>query len=181
MKKYSSIQKVKLENDVIELARKFSIDVVSTTNYSDSNQSNFTKIRDDHFISKIGEEAVKSVLSKFYSVTGPDYSIYVGKRKSWDDDLSVDGIGVAVKTQKRTSSLRYGLSWTFQYGKFRKDTILDRPESWVFFVEYDDTVPDNICYVYPPYQIKELTFGEPKLSYLKDSKKVVYENTLPKN
>ncbi len=72
---------------------------------------------------------------------------------------------------------KYGLSWTFQSGSLRKDSIIDKHDAWVVFVEYDDTKPHN-CKVLPPFQIKELIFGEPKLSYLKDSKKIVYADTL---
>ena len=44
------------------------------------------KIKDDHFVSKMGEEACKMVLSEFCSVTGPDYTIYAADKKGLDAD-----------------------------------------------------------------------------------------------
>lgn len=159
------------------MAWDFAGKVTETTNYSDSNQSLLKKIKDDHFVSKLGEEAAKIVLSEFGVVKGPDYMIYEAKQKSWDDDLFVNNIGFAIKTQRRTAAKKYSLSWTFQSGTMRKDSILQRPLAWVIFVEYDDTQPYN-CHVYPPYQINNLIFDVPKLAHLRGHKKVVYAETL---
>jgi len=150
---------------------------LKTTDYSDSNQRIIKKIRDDHFVSKLGEEACKIVLSEFATIEGPDYKIYTVKQKSWRDDLIVNEVGIAVKTQRRTAAKKYSLSWTFQAGSMRKDAILEKPDAWVAFVEYDDEHPYN-CYVYPLYQIKELLFEDPKLARLKKQKKMVYVASL---
>lgn len=179
---HENIVKVNVDIPAIKRAHEFALKVTPTVNYKDSNQNKFDKIKDDHFVSKIGEEAAKIVLSAYGKVTGPDYTIYNGKTKSWDDDLFINNIGIAVKTQRRTNALKYGLSWTFQSGDVRKDSILYKPDAWAIFVEYDDTDPKNnpyCCHVYPPFQIKQLTFKEPKLPQLKNSKKVVYADTLP--
>ena len=179
MKKfYSSISKVNLERDAVKRAWQFAQQVVSTVDYSDSNQHQAKKILDDHFVSKLGEEACKKVLLQYADVKGPDYNIYTGKQKTWDADLFVNDIGIAVKTQRRTKANKYSLSWTFQCSPKRRDIILDKLNAWVIFVEYDDTQP-YWCYVYPPYQIKELKFDAPKLSRLQASKKVIYANNLP--
>ncbi len=179
MKYYNSIQKVQVDQEAVEKALKFAKSVVSTTNYSDSHQESIEKITNDHFISKIGEEAVRIVFSRYTQVQGPDYAIYHGKLKSWDDDLYINNAGLAVKTQKKSTADRFGLSWTFQCGFFRRDTILDNPEAWVVFVKYYDDKP-HVCEVFPPFQMKELILGEPKLLKLKGSKKVVYADTFPK-
>ena len=92
--------------------------------------------------------------------------------------MFVNDVGVAVKTQRRTNANKYSLSWTFQCSQKRRDIILDQLNAWIIFVEYDDTQPYN-CYVYPPYQIKELKFAAPKLPHLQTSKKVIYANDLP--
>lgn len=178
MKYYKSIQTVIIDPLIIKKALDFSTRVVSTTDYADSNQFSFEKVKNDHFISKLGEEAAKSVLCNYAEVTGPDYNIYIGKRKSWDDDLYVRNTGLAIKTQKRSTAAKFGLSWTFQCGLSRSDVILKRPEAWVVFVEYDDLV-GNVCNVYPPFQMKELILGEPVLAKLKGHKKVVYAAALP--
>ncbi|HSG43126.1 MAG TPA: hypothetical protein VLA72_08215 [Anaerolineales bacterium] len=57
-------------------------------------------------------------------ILGPDNTIYSGKRKSWDADLKINDIEVAVKTQRRLAAMRYGLSWTFQDSPKRRDPIL---------------------------------------------------------
>jgi hypothetical protein len=178
MKYFHAIHRVTLDEAAIEKANNFATQVTATTDYADSNQLSTTKIQNDHFISKIGEETAKHMLSKYATVVGPDYTIYHGKQKSWADDLYVNGVGLAVKTQKRTTAKQFGLSWTFQAGTARCDVILNKPDAWVVFVVYDDVV-GNVCYVYPPFQMKELTLGEPVLAKLKGFKKVVYANTLP--
>lgn len=175
---YSSVIKINLERDLVKRAWEFAKKVAVTVDYSDSNQHQIKKIRDDHFVSKLGEEAAKKVLLAFANVRGPDYSIYNSKQKTWDADLIINNAGVAVKTQRKTNADKYSLSWTFQCSEKRRDIILDNPDAWVVFVEYDDTNPYN-CYVYPPYQIKFLKFGAPKLHYLKSSKKVIYAIDLP--
>lgn len=162
----------------MQRADAFASAVNGTTDYSDSNQSSKSKIKKDHFISKLGEEAAYAVLKKFVTVSLPDYAVYIGLEKSWAHDLFIAGDGIAVKTQSRSSARLYGLSWTFQCGPQRRDTILDQPEAWVLLVAYDDAAP-HTCYVYPPYQIKELDFDEPRLEKLKGCKKVVYATSLP--
>jgi hypothetical protein len=170
---------IKLSQETITDANQFAAAVVSTVNYGDSNQENKVKIQNDHFVSKLGEEAVKSVFEQLNcKVVGPDYIIYQGKKKSWADDLTVDGEGLAVKTMRRTSGDRYGLSWTFQSSPERRDPILDHPEAWVCFVEFIDKDSCDELIVYPPKQIKELQFSEPYLPHLKGKKKVVYVSTL---
>jgi len=146
--------------------------------YSDTNQVNLQKIEKDHFVSKAGEEAVRIVFENLgHTVKGPDYRIYDGKQKSWDSDLYVDGIGLAVKTQSTELSKKFGLSWTFQAGASRSDPILNDPNAWVCFVAFNEHT--SRCMVFPPFQIKELTFSDPKLEKLKGSKKVVYVRSLP--
>lgn len=178
MKFYNNIIKIEIPKDLIAKARQFAVAVEETTNYSDSNQFSKQKVTNDHFISKVGEEAVKIVFSKYASVKCPDYVIYNVKSKSWADDLYIDDVGLAVKCQKRTAAERYGLSWTFQAGSFRRDKILNNPEAWVCFVEFDDKDASNSCYVYPAFQIKELKFRDPFLAKLKGHKLVVYASDL---
>ncbi|MBX3238528.1 MAG: hypothetical protein KIT80_07045 [Chitinophagaceae bacterium] len=179
MKLFTQPQTVKVPADIVEKAKDFAKRVAATTDYSDSNQYSKTKISNDHLISKIGEEAVKIVFQGLgKTVIDPDYGIYEAKQKSWREDLTIDTIPMAVKTQKRSAASIYGLSWTFQCSATRTDPILQKPEAWVCFVEYNDRHGYE-CIVYPPCQIKELTFKEPKKEELKHMKKVVYAEDLP--
>jgi len=173
-------QFITLDQSIIEKAKRFAADVVETVDYEDSNQFSKEKIREDHFVSKLGEEAVRQVFENFgRQVQGPDYTIYVQKQKSWDADLQINGLELAVKTQKKSAAHRYGLSWTFQSSAFRRDPILNDAEKWVCFVECDDTVSSYPCTVFPPVQVKKLTFKDPRLPHLKGKKRVVYAEDLP--
>jgi len=177
MRFFRQVQKVQIAASLIEKAQLFAEQVVGTVDYKDSNQSNLQKIKADHFISKLGEEAVRAVFLQYAEyVSFPDYHIYQKKAKSWDSDLQVNGTNLAVKTQRSTQAAKYGLSWTFQASAARKDPILTAPAHWVCFVECDDRgrKPTYECRVYPARQIRELFFEEPILHYLKGKKKVVY-------
>ena len=176
----STILLIDIEPSIIGKARRFASDVVETVDYGDSNQFSKAKIADDHFISKLGEEAVKKAFEKLgRQVQGPDYTIYAQKEKSWGADLQIDGKELAVKTQRKSVAQRFGLSWTFQSSALRRDPILDDKEKWVCFVECDDTDPAFSCTVYPPVQLKKLIFKEPVLQHLKGKKQVVYAKDLP--
>ncbi len=180
MRIFTSPQVITLNSGQIANARRFARAVVGTVDYRDSNQANHRKIEDDHFVSKLGEEAVRAAFEAAgAAVKPPDYTIYGGKEKSWEDDLTVNGIGLAVKTQKKSAALRYGLSWTFQASGIRTDPIVCRPDAWVCFVECDDTLAGFPCRVFPPCQIRELTFRPPKLPHLAGKKQVVYAAELP--
>jgi hypothetical protein len=140
------------------------------------------KIRDDHFVSKLGEEAVRAVFeARSCTVEGPDYAIYTGKGKSWAADLKVNDLEVAVKTQRRSAAERYGLSWTFQDSPERRDPILDAPDAWVCLVVFEDLKAGCECVVYPLRKIKQLIFEAPRLNKLVGKKQAVYLETLQKH
>jgi hypothetical protein len=174
---------VSISPEAIQRAKEFAAQVTPTVGipgrgYADTHQQDLEKIQHDHFVSKVGEEAVKAVFQQLgRQVQGPDYQIYAGKHKSWAADLWIDGVGLAVKTQTTTAAAKFGLSWTFQAGAYRYDPLLNQPEAWVCFVEFDEQ--NQSCVVCPPHQIQELAFAEPKLAKLQGSKKVVYATRLP--
>lgn len=172
-------QIVRLSPEAVERATAFADAVTATVNYRDSNQTIKQKIRDDHFVSKLGEEAVRFVFEqRDCTIEGPDYEIYSGKRKSWEADLKINGLDVAVKTQRRYAAKRYGLSWTFQDSPERRDPILDMPDAWVCLVVYEDLKDGYECVVYPLRKIKQLIFEAPRLSRLVGKKQAVYLETL---
>ena len=175
-------QVVHLPPEAVTRASAFADAVTGTVNYRDSNQAVKEKIRDDHFVSKLGEEAVRLVFeARKCQVQGPDYKVYAGKGKSWEADLQVNELDVAVKTQRRSAANRYGLSWTFQDSPERRDPILEMPDAWVCLVVYEDLKDGYECLVYPLRKIKQLIFEAPRLSKLVGKKQAVYLETLQHN
>jgi hypothetical protein len=175
-------QIVHLPPEAVERAQAFADAVTSTVNYRDSNQMVKKKIKDDHFVSKLGEEAVKFVFeARKCKVEGPDYKVYAGKGKSWEADPKVNDLEVVVKTQRLSAAHRYGLSWTFQDSPERCDPILDLPDAWVCLVVYEDLKDRYECLVYPLRKIKQLIFEAPRLSKLVGKKQAVYLETLQKH
>jgi hypothetical protein len=182
MSTFRTAQTVQLPHEIVTRAQAFANAVIATVNYRDSNQSVKKKIRDDHFVSKLGEEAVRFVFeARKCIVEGPDYLVYDKNQKSWSADLSINALDVAVKTQRRSAAKRYGLSWTFQDSTKRRDPILAMPEAWVCLVVYEDLKPDYECVVYPLRKIKQLVFEPPRLSRLVGKKQAVYLETLERH
>jgi hypothetical protein len=182
MRYFDKIQTALVGEDLVAKAKAFARNVTHTIGtpgrgYEDTAQTNLLKIEYDNYVSKIGEEAVRITFERYGArVEGPDYQIYLGKQKSWAADLLVDGVALAVKTQTAAAAKMFELSWTFQAGERRRDPILQQPEAWVCFVEFNEEKFE--CRVFPPQQIKELQFNEPKLIRLKGQKKVVYAKSL---
>ena len=182
MPTFRTPQVVHLSPESVARAAAFADAVTDTVNYRDSNQAIKKKIRDDHFVSKLGEEAVCQVfIARNCEVKGPDYAIYMTKQKSWEADLRINALDVAVKTQRRSTANRYGLSWTFQDSPKRRDPILDMENAWVCLVVYEDLELNYECVVYPLRKIKQLIFEAPRLSKLAGKKQAVYLETLHKH
>lgn len=182
MSTFRTPQIIQLPPEAVERANAFAETVTETVNYRDSHQTRTKKIRDDHFVSKLGEEAVCLVFqARKCTVEGPDYTIYAGRQKSWAADLKINGLDVAVKTQRRSAANRYGLSWTFQDSPERHDPILTMPEAWVCLVVYEDAKPGYECIVYPLRKIKQLIFEAPRLHKLQGKKQAIYLETLQKH
>lgn len=182
MPTFRTPQIIHLSAEAVSRANEFAEAVINTVDYRDSNQIRKQKIRDDHFVSKLGEEAVKAVFeSRACTVNGPDYSIYRSKQKSWAADLKINEMEVAVKTQRRSAARRYGLSWTFQASPERHDPILSMPDAWICFVVFEDLDDGGQCLVYPMRKIKQLIFEAPRLGRLTGKKQAVYLETLQKH
>lgn len=182
MTTFKTPQVIQIPEDAKQRASEFAKAVASTVNYKDSNQSIQNKIQDDHFVSKLGEEAVRILFqSRECQVEGPDYGVYEARRKSWAADLKINGLDVAVKTQRRSAGNRYDVSWTFQDSPERRDPILDMPDAWVCLVVFEDLQDVTECLVYPLRKIKQLIFEAPRLARLVGKKQAVYLETLVKN
>ena len=61
MATFRAPQIIHLPPEAVERASAFADAVTATVNYRDSNQTVRQKIRDDHFVSKLGEEAARFV------------------------------------------------------------------------------------------------------------------------
>ncbi len=182
MSAFRTPQIVHLPPEAVARAEAFADAVTETVDYQDSNQASKKKIHDDHFVSKLGEEAVRLVFeARNCTVDGPDYAVYSEKQKSWAADLKINSLEVAVKTQRRAAANRYGLSWTFQDSPQRHDPILCMPEAWVCLVVYEDLKAGYECVVYPLRKIKQLIFEAPRLSRLRGKKQAIYLETLQKH
>jgi hypothetical protein len=182
MPTFRTPQTVHLPPEALSRATAFADAVIETVDYRDSHQTRKKKIHDDHFVSKLGEEAVCIVFRRRDClVEGPDYTIYTEGQKSWAADLRINALEVAVKTQRRSAANRYGLSWTFQDAPKRQDTILAMPEAWVCLVVYEDLKLEHQCVVYPLRKIKQLIFEQPRLNRLVGKKRAVYLETLQKH
>jgi hypothetical protein len=182
MASFRTPQIIHLPPEAVARARAFAEAVTETVDYRDSHQLTKKKIHDDHFISKVGEEAVCLVFeARGCEVQGPDYTVYETKQKSWAADLRINSLEVAVKTQRRSAANRYGLSWTFQDSPRRRDPILSMPEAWVCLVVFEDLKPETGCVVYPLRRVKQLIFEPPRLSRLAGTKQAVYLETLQKH
>lgn len=179
MPTFRTPQIIPLPLEAVQRAQAFANAVADTVDYKDSHQTKKRKIHDDHFVSKLGEEAVRHVFeARTCVVKGPDYAIYGKKQKSWAADLIINDLEVAVKTQRRSAAKRYGLSWTFQDSPKRRDPILTMPDAWVCLVVYEDLKPDDECLVYPLRKVKQLIFEPPRLSRLVGKKQAVYLESL---
>jgi hypothetical protein len=182
MPTFRTPQTIRLSPEDVIQAQAFADAVIETVNYLDSSQTKRKKIRDDHFVSKLGEKAVRLVFeARKCVVEGPDYVVYDNQQKSWRADLKINELEVAVKTQRRSAANRYDLSWTFQDAPARRDPILAMPEAWVCLVVYEDLKPDYECLVYPLRKIKQLIFESPRLPRLIGKKQTVYLETLQKH
>lgn len=171
--KYPDPILVSLDNTSTEKAKLFADAVLATVNYADSGQTNTRKVFQDHFHSKLAEAAVANLYRQHTVVAGPDYNIYPAKSKSWDADLMINNIPVGIKTQTMAAAKKYGLSWTFQSGKYRKDKVLEQSDHWIIFTLLSDSSPYQ-CLVFPARQIHQLPFKDPVLQKLKGEKQVVY-------
>jgi hypothetical protein len=179
MSTFRTPQTIRLAPEDVARAQAFAEAVIETVNYQDSSQTKKKKIRDDHFVSKLGEEAVRLVFeARKCAVEGPDYAVYASAQKSWKADIKINGLAVAVKTQRRSMANRYDLSWTFQDSPARRDPLLSMPEAWVCLVVYEDLKPEVECLVYPLRKIRQLIFEPPRLPRLAGKKQAVYLETL---
>lgn len=146
------------------------------------NQNNKQRIIQQNITGKIGEFAVMfHFLDQGRDINSPDMEIYTYK-KSFDADLTLDGVGLHVKSQSKDSYDRLGKkTWTFQYGgsgSGHKDPLTYKKSTENVVFVYIDAMNTEI---YGPYSwdiIKPL-LKDPVIDRLKGIKKCIYAEDLP--
>lgn len=160
--------------EAINKAKAFSEEVVDTLVYKNT-ERNIYKIKQDHFIGKLAEEAVYILYHSLgYDISKPDYSVYSSTDKSFSSDLQLNGKPLAVKAQTASMAKITGLSWTFQVDPKRFDPIVHQPEALVVCVLVDDSDDKMTCYVFPIKEIQDLVFKQPMFRKYIGKKLVVY-------
>ena len=145
-------------------------------------QTNPTRIKHQTAVGKMGELlAVDWLRGKGYNCSDPDFTIYTGKRKSWDSDMHIlsshGKFKVACKTQDEVSAKKYGKSWIFQkggHGYGHTDPVIQSGESLSVFVSLN--LADEHAEVMGPFRMCDMRplFKEPRLKNLRYSKVALY-------
>lgn len=143
--------------------------------YASRGQANGKLIKEQIVLGKLAELAVSKLLP---GCNEPDFEIYKGKKKSFDCDLSNNTDKIHVKSMSVETSLKFGLSWTFQYSDkgYDMDPLLTRqdPQDRIVFTLVDITnkvvqikqnLKANMC-----INLIKL----PVLRHLWNSKRVIY-------
>ncbi|MFZ4768630.1 MAG: hypothetical protein ACOYLO_00520 [Ferruginibacter sp.] len=171
-KKFDNAIEVSINDEILDLCKKFASAVNPTTRYDDCGQNDMDKRYIDNLIGKISEFAVYGILNSIgkennFEVNRPDINIYKGKKKSWKSDLSIiatdNEINMAVKSQTLSQALKYSFSGTFQAASFRRDAALDNSNEIIFLCLVDDSSDYKKTLVLPPKKISDIKMSDPKL------------------
>lgn len=155
-------------------------DVAERRDYSARLQSDKVKVAFDFFIGFCGELASYLAYRTTHKVTMPKFWVFSEEERSYSQDIFIDNIKTHVKSVATTRAKRYGHnSWTFGMN----DPALNSPNEQAVFIEVEDTsmtAEALLCYVYPIYKMKDLTFSEPLNKKFLGKKVCVNEMDLPK-
>lgn len=150
------------------LFAKYSYDS-SLDEYRKRNQFNKNKIIKDIYNGKKAEFLVYNYLvRKGKKLNSPDVNIYDKRNKSYDADLSVDGINIHVKSHLKNEN--YPVSWVFQ----TKDPLLFKKNDNDYLAL---VVVSDKSYMYVKY-ISKVSFKDPIKKVLKTNKSCVYEKDI---
>jgi uncharacterized protein YegL len=118
---------------------------------------------------------------KGYNCTSPDFTIYSGRKKSWESDMHIlsshGKFKVACKAQDEVSARKYGRSWIFQKGGRgygHTDPVIQSGESLSVFVSID--LGAQTAEVMGPFRMCDMRplFKEPRLKSMRYSKVALY-------
>lgn len=145
-------------------------------------QTNPQRIKHQTAVGKMGELlACDWLRQQGYNCSDPDFTIYSGRKKSWESDmyiLSRDGkFKVACKAQDEVSARKYGRSWIFQkggHGYGHTDPVIQSGESLSVFVSIN--LEEEYAEIKGPFRMCDMRplFKEPRLKSMKHSKVALY-------
>ena len=144
-------------------------------------QTNPTRIKHQTAVGKMGELiACDWLRMQGFNCTNPDFTIYSGRKKSWESDMHIiahEKFKVACKTQDEESARKYGRSWIFQkggHGYGHTDPVIQKGESLSVFVSLD--LKNEHAEVKGPFRMCDMRplFKEPRIERLKFSKAALY-------
>ena len=117
-------------------------------------------------------------MEKGYTLNPPDIEVYT-KGKSYDADLTYNGIAIHVKTQTKKSADRFGLSWMFQLaGITGGDGVIQKKGEVMIFSCLD--MKNKKATIYGPYRSEDLIdqYRDPKLKKLRGIKACIYHEDI---
>ena len=145
-------------------------------------QTNPKRIKHQTAVGKMGELiACDWLREKGYNCTDPDFTIYSGRKKSWESDMHIlsshGKFKVACKSQDEVSARKYGRSWIFQkggQGYGHTDPVIQSGESLSVFVSLN--LEEESAEVMGPFRMCDMRplFKEPRLKNLRFSKVALY-------
>lgn len=145
-------------------------------------QTNPKRIKHQTAVGKMGELiACDWLREKGYNCTDPDFTIYSGRKKSWESDMHIlsshGKFKVACKAQDEVSARKYGRSWIFQkggQGYGHTDPVIQSGESLSVFVSLN--LEEETAEVMGPFRMCDMRplFKEPRLKSMKYSKVALY-------
>ena len=145
-------------------------------------QTNPDRIKHQTAVGKMGELiACDWLREQGYTCTDPDFTIYSGRKKSWESDMFIVSshgkFKVACKSQDEVSARRYGRSWIFQkggQGYGHTDPVIQSGESLSVFVSLN--LERQTAEVMGPFRMCDMRplFREPRLKSMKFSKVALY-------
>lgn len=145
-------------------------------------QSNPARIKHQTAVGKMGELiACDWLREKGYNCSDPDFTIYSGRKKSWESDMHIlsshGKFKVACKAQDEVSARKYGRSWIFQkggHGYGHTDPVIQSGESLSVFVSVN--LEAESAEVMGPFRMCDMRplFKEPRLKSMRYSKVALY-------
>ena len=122
------------QREDIEACNEFvsSVFLTNSEKYKDRGSRSFKVMRQQIWEGKMTEIAVSTLLkNKWFNCSDPDMKVYFNPReKSYDADLTCDGINLHVKSQNINKLKRYGYGWMVQ----KNDPIVKTPKDNDVFV-----------------------------------------------